>query len=653
MHLYRLLAFLAVVACGLSGLHAEESILRSPNNRIVVTVNVGTDMAFSITARGEHILPPSSARLTLDRGSVPGASDRVVDVQRRSENSVVTPVVKEKRDKIPDVYNEMTLILKSGNAITWRAYNEGVAYRFETLFSGDVTVRSEEGRFRFAPEDTVFFPKEESFISHNERLYLKLAMQDLPPDSFCSLPALVALPKGVHVLIAEADLLDYPGMWLKVTPDRALGGLWPAVALEEKEVRDRDIIVTKRADYIAKTRGARTFPWRVFVVAEHDGDLLTNQMVYLLSSPSRIGDAAWIRPGKVAWDWWNALNVYGVDFRAGINTATYKYYIDFASRYNIEYIILDEGWYTRGDLLETNPDIDMPALLAYAREKHVGIILWCVWKTLEKQLQPALDRFQDWGIPGIKVDFMQRDDQAVVNYYEMIAREAAKRKMLVDFHGAYKPTGLRRTYPNVVTREGVRGLENVKWSDQFIPGHEVTIPFIRMVPGPMDYTPGAMVNAQKGDYRPIFTRPMSMGTRCRQLAMYVVYESPLQMLADNPSNYLREPACMEFLGSVPTVWDETRVLEASVGHAVAIARRSGTDWYIGVMTDESPRAMSLDFSFLGDGEFAMTSYQDGVNADRYGSDYRMKKETIRNGYTATITLAPAGGWAAVALKKGE
>ncbi len=382
-----------------------------------------------------------------------------------------------------------------------------------------------------------------------------------------------------------------------------------------------------------------------------------NQMVYLLSKPLQLKETSWIKPGKVSWDWWNALNVYGVDFKSGINTETYKYYIDFASKYNIDYIILDEGWSGNNgldfndpefkeDITSVNPDINMEKLLSYAKEKNVGLILWVTWKGLERQMDKAFDLYQKWGIEGVKVDFMQRDDQWMVNYYWKVAREAAKRKLLVDFHGAYKPSGLRRAYPNVINREGVRGLENCKWSNDFVPDHEVTLPFIRMAAGPMDYTPGAMNNAQKQNYRPIFERPMSMGTRCHQLAMYVVYEAPLQMLADNPSNYLKEPECMNFLSKVPTVWDETKVLYAKISDYVVIARKAKDTWYIGAMSGINPEKFTIDFSFLSSGEYSIDIYQDGVNADRYGNDYKKSTTQITKDTKLNINLAPAGGWAA-------
>ena len=389
--------------------------------------------------------------------------------------------------------------------------------------------------------------------------------------------------------------------------DTSLRGKFPAVALKEKQTRDRTVE---------------------------------------LAEPCRIEDTSWIKPGKVAWDWWNANNVYGVDFKAGINTETYKYTIDFASRYGIEYVILDEGWSKTDDLLSVNPDINMEALLSRAKEKGVGLILWVVWKTLDDQLDEALDLFEQWGVKGIKVDFMQRDDQWMVNYYWRIAREAARRHLLVDFHGSYKPCGLRRAYPNVLTREGVRGLEHVKWSNHPTPEHNVTLPFIRMLAGPMDYTPGAMINAQEKDFRPIFNRPMSMGTRCNQLAMYVVFESPLQMLADSPSNYLKEDGCMDFLSHVPTVWDETVVLDARVADYVLVARKHGEEWYVGAMTDWTLREMTVDFSFLNEGSYIMDMYRDGVNADRFGNDYERIVRTISRGDRMTIGLAPGGGWAA-------
>ncbi len=405
------------------------------------------------------------------------------------------------------------------------------------------------------------------------------------------------------MLIAESGLRDYPGMWMRTGGGNVLVAVFPHYPLESKlkPGSDRNMPVTKSADFIAKTSGTRSFPWRILVLAKTDADLLTNQLVYQLAEPQQLADTSWIHPGKVAWDWWNANNLYGVDFRAGINTQTYKYYIDFAAKMGLDYIILDEGWYKLGDLMSVAPDVNVPELVEYGRQKNVGIILWVVWKTLDDQLQPALDQFEKWGVAGIKVDFMQRSDQWMVNYYWKIAAEAAKRKLLVDFHGAYKPAGLRRAYPNVITREGVMGLEHDKWSADVTPGYDLILPFIRNAVGPMDYTPGAMNNAQPKNFRAIFDRPMSMGTRAHQVAMYVVYLSPLQMLADSPSQYLKESECAKFISRIPTTWDATIPLQASIGEEIAVARKHGKTWYIGAMTNEKARELNLDLSFLDGG----------------------------------------------------
>jgi alpha-glucosidase len=384
----------------------------------------------------------------------------------------------------------------------------------------------------------------------------------------------------------------------------------------------------------------------VLGIAEHDGDLLTNQLVWLLEDPCRVEDTSWIKPGKVAWDWWNDTNLYGVDFKAGINTQTYKYYIDFASKYGIPYIILDEGWYKLGNVLDVVPEINIPEIVEYGKQKNVGVILWVIWKTLGDQLIPALDQYEKWGVKGIKVDFMQRSDQPLIQYFYRVTQECAKRHLLVDYHGDQKPAVMTRTWPNLISTEGVRGLEWDKWSAETDPKHDVTLPFTRMFLGPMDFTPGAMLNASMRAFRPVFERPMSLGTRCHQLGMYVVYESPLQMLADSPSNYLREPEMMEFLGPVPSVWDDTKVLDGKIAEYVLVARKSGNDWYVGAMTDWTPRDLEIDFSFLPDGNYSMQSFEDGLNADVNASDYKMRKTTVSKATKMRIHLAAGGGWAA-------
>ena len=647
MNAFRLFVGIAFLAALTSQVSAQSNYsLLSPDNRIEVKVHPADRIRYDVFYKGNPILRDAQISMDVEH-KVLGRNPKVLRTKQGSEDKILTPVVRQKFARIHENYKELRLEFDGGYAVVFRAYNEGVAYRFETsLPQAQVHVYSEEAIFGFASDHTVYYPTEESFFSHNERKYLPQQMSSIAPATIATLPAVVDVGDGVKVAVAESDLEQYPGLWLRGTSGPALAATFPPYPLKEQLERDRDFKVVESADYIAVTKGTRTFPWRVIGIAEKDGDLLTNQLVWLLEKPSQVEDTSWIKPGKVAWDWWNANNIYGVDFKSGVNTETYKYYIDFASKYGIPYIILDEGWYKLGNVLDVVPEINIPELTAYGKQKKVDVILWVVWKTLDDQMIPALDQYAKWGVKGIKVDFMQRSDQLLINFYNKLSDECAKRKMLVDFHGDQKPSVMTRTWPNLISTEGVRGLEWDKWSAETDPVHDVTLPFTRMFLGPMDFTPGAMLNAQKESFRPVFDRPMSLGTRCHQLAMYVVFESPLQMLSDNPSNYLREPEAMEFLAPVPSEWDETRVLDGKIAEYVVVARRNGKDWYVGAMTSWTPRELEIDLSFLPDGNFSMLSYQDGVNAGRFGSDYRQVKGEVTKSTKLTIKLAPGGGWAA-------
>ncbi len=621
--------------------------LRSPDKRIEVRIRTTEGVRYDVVLNGRAILENSSVSINVDHQVFGKDPSKVQQSKERSHDEVIEPVVRQKFAKIRDHYNELRLEMDGGYAVTFRAYNEGVAYRFETsLPSQEVKIYGEEMNLNFSANDMVFYPQEDSFMSHNERKYLPQRLSEILPAFIATLPAVVDVGQGAKVAVAESDVEEYPGLWLRGTGGPGLAATFPPYPLKEKQENELDVRVAEAADYIAVTKGTRTFPWRVLGIVDHDQDLLTNQIVYLLEKPSQVADTSWIKPGKVSWDWWNANNVYGVDFKAGINTATYKYYVDFAAKYEIPYIILDAGWYKAGNCLEVVPEINMEELTAYAKQKNVGIILWLAWKTLDDQLEPALDQYAKWGVKGIKVDFMQRSDQLLINYYHKISRETAKRHMLVDFHGDQKPASMTRTWPNLISTEGVRGMEWDKWSGETDPKHSATLPFTRMFLGPMDYTPGAMLNAQKNSFAAIYNRPMSLGTRCQQLALYVIYESPLQMLSDSPSNYLREPEMMDFLGPVPTVWDDTKVLSGKISEYVAVSRRSGHDWYVGAMTDWTPRELEIDFSFLPEGNFQMESFEDGVNADRMASDYKMTKTPVNRAAKLKVKLAPGGGWAA-------
>ena len=643
----RTLSLMLAPCLWLAGNAAAQSSysLRSPDKKIEVRIRAGSRMQYDVLMNGKTLLQDSTMSIRIDQTTL-GRDVKVKSAKERSADRMLDPPVRQKFARIREHYNELRLDTEDGLAVVFRAYNEGVAYRLETaLAKAQVKVYSEEAVFQFAADHTVFYPEEESFFSHNERSYLPRKMSAIAGATLGSMPAVVDAG-GVKVAIAESDVEDYPGLWLRGTSGNALTAAFPPYPLKEALERDRDFKVTQAADYIAVTKGTRTFPWRLMGIAEKDGDLITNPLVWLLAKPSQVPDTSWIKPGKVAWDWWNANNVYGVDFKSGVNTQTYKYYIDFAAKYGLEYIVLDEGWYKLGNVLSVVPEINIEELMAYGKQKNVGIILWVVWKTLADQQQPALDQFAKWGAKGIKVDFMQRDDQLLINFYHDLARETAKRKMLLDFHGAVRPATMTRTWPNLISTEGVKGMEWSKWSADSNPAHNVTLPFTRMFLGPMDYTPGAMLNATKAGFAQVFDRPMAMGTRCHQLAMYVVFESPLQMLADSPSNYLREPEAMEFLSAVPSVWDETRVLDAKIAEYVVVARRKGRDWYIGAMTNWTPRDLEIDLSFLGEGSFRMETYQDGVNANRMASDYKLVKSAVKKDAKMKLHLAEGGGWAA-------
>jgi len=620
----------------------------SPDKNIRIQVSVDKNITYAVFFKDKEIVAPSPVSMTIDNGVVLGRNPKVTKAKKNSVKNEITPVVKEKRRVIPDNYNKLALTFKNNFGLEFRVFNDGAAYRFLTTFNKEIKVFDELATFRFAPNDSVFIAFEPAFHTSFEKLYDHIAIASIAPDHKGYMPVVVAKESGLKIAITEADLDDYPGMFLRGPGDYSatLFGQFAPYPLKEEQTRDRTLRVTETADYIAVTNGNRSYPWRVLMIAENDVKLIENDIVYRLAKPLQLKDAAWIKPGKVAWDWWNALNLSGVDFKAGINTETYRYYIDFASRHGIEYIILDEGWSETDDLLKLKPEVDLQELIRYGNEKNVGIILWCVWLTVDKQLDEAFTKFEEWGVKGVKIDFMDRDDQKIVNWYHKVTAAAAEHHLLVDYHGAYKPTGLRRAYPNLLTREGVRGSEYNKWADDITPDYNVTIPYTRMLAGPMDYTPGAMRNAEKGNFHSVFERPMSQGTRVHQLAMYVVYESPLQMLCDTPTNYEAEEYVMKFLGPVPSVWDETIGLQGKISDYVVVARRSGDDWYVGAMTDWTSRTLKLDLSFLGEGYYNVLLYQDGPNAAHFAEDYKAIITIAQKEDTFELNLAPGGGWVA-------
>jgi len=633
----------------------KEYALTSPDGHIDVRIFVDEHISWSVHYKDRPVIDKSPVSLILDENIILGKNPVLIKSRKDKVKNEIRPAVPNKSSLIMDSFNTIKLDFDGSYSLIFRAYDDGIAYRFTTHYPEEITIKNEDLRLNFPEDHKAYFPQEESLISHYEREYLEKKLTEIPENAFCSLPVLLQTEDPHYVFISESDLYDYPCLFLSGTNEKALKSLFPKAILETKapDTRtDRNEVITKQADYIARTKGTRDFPWRVFIITDDAGTLIESNLVFQLASPLKISDTEWIRPGKVAWDWWNALNIYGVDFESGINTETYKYSIDFASEFGIDYIILDEGWsQTTHDVTEPNPEINIKELIAYGKEKNVGLILWLLWQPLDKDMEHILSTYAEWGAKGVKVDFMQRGDQYMVNFYRRTAEQAAKHKLLVDFHGAFKPAGLRRAYPNLLTYEGVKGLEHSKWSRDITPKHDVTLPFIRMAAGPMDYTPGAMNNAQKSNFAVRYTRPVSQGTRCHQIALYVVYESPLQMLCDSPSNYYREKACTAFISKIPVTWDETICLEAEVAKYAVVARRKGENWYIGALTDWTPRDFELSLSFLGEGTYTASIMKDGVNAHKHAEDYKKTEKEVTAESGINIKMAPGGGWAAVLTKK--
>ena len=623
---------------------AEQFELKSPDGQLKLNINLKNKIFYNILNDQDTLLKNCSVQLDLNDVFL-GLNPKLRNKTVSKINETITPIVPLKNATIKNNCNVLLLNFKEDFSVEFRAYNDGVAYRFITQKKEDIIVRNEDLSINFPTTYLSHLSYTNSFKTSYQHPYSHVKTDGYTKnDPMTTLPVLIETDKQYKILISEADLLDYPCMFLKSTGSNGMKSTFPQCPLAFGEDGDRSQKLIKEADYIAKTSGMRSFPWRFFIITKEDKQLIESEMVTRLSKPNELADVSWIKPGQVSWDWWNAtFSPYGVDFKSGINTATYKYYIDFASKFDIPYVILDEGWAkdTR-DPYHSNPDLDLPELIEYGKEKNVQLILWLSWLTVENNFD-LFKIYNEWGIPGIKIDFMDRSDQWMVNYYERVAKEAAKYHMVVDFHGAFKPAGLNITYPNVLSFEGVLGLEE---GGRCKPQNSVYLPFIRNVVGPMDFTPGAMINQQPEFY--CATRPnnASVGTRVNQLSMFVIFESGLQMLADNPTLYYREKECTEFITSVPVTWDETKVLYAKVGEAVVVAKRKGTKWFLGGMTNDQSRTIDLNFDFLPKGnDYVLTSFEDGINADRQGLDYKKKTMTINNNTKLTIKMERNGGWA--------
>lgn len=635
-------------------LFSQEYTLSSPDQNLSIVVTVNSTLSWSASLKGKTVVENATIGMDFSKATNFGEHPKVIKNTSSKHNAVIHSGISHKNAEIKDEYSALSLTFKGGYEVHFRAYNDGVAYQFVDKKRNKREVVNEKLSLQLPEGSTSLFPKEDSMYSHNERFYVDTAVKDIKEGDFCSLPVLFTT-KHAKIVFTETALTNYPGMFLEATANHELAATFPPYVLEAVDSDsspDRNQNITTEADYIATTEGKRAYPWRVFIISDDDKTFVESNLTYQLAKPQEIENTSWITPGKVAWDWYNANNIYGVDFEAGLNTPTYKYYIDFAAANHIEYVILDEGWTkSTTEILDFNPDINVPELIAYGKEKGVELILWVLWKPLDQNLTEILETYKSWGVKGIKVDFIQRNDQYVVQSYERIAKECARLELLVDFHGAFKPSGLRRMYPNVINYEGVKGNENNKWSADITPEHNVTIPFIRMAAGPMDFTPGAMINTQEINYAVSFDRPMSMGTRAHQVAMYVIYEAPLQMMCESPSRYYKEQETVDFITQIPTVWDKTKVLQAAVGDYLAVARKKDDIWYLGAMTDWTARTLPLDFSFLEEGTYTMEVFKDGKNANTFAEDYSKETIEVTKNTILNVSLAKGGGYSAIITKK--
>ena len=670
MNRKHLCAVLMWLVCATTALAAAKvNTLTSPSGNLVVTVTTDAQgLKWAVTSGSTVVLLPSVIQAVVDGKPIISGQGSVARKQMVA-SKFATPVYR--RQEVTDNYGLLVLKFSQGTTVEFRAYDDGAAYRIGIGNKKAQQLDSETVEYCFADDYQAFVPYVndlrggERYSYSFESYYDEQRLSEMFKDSLAITPLAVCLPQGRKAVVMDAGVEDYPGMMLKKGKANSLVAEFAPWVLEQDVLgRGLNMIAKKRAPYIAKLNGARMLPWRAVVVTQNDAELLTCDMAMRLAPAQRISDTSWIKPGKVAWDWWNNTNVWGVDFESGMNTATYKYYIDFAAKNHLEYIIIDEGWSGRESLIDDlNPAIDLPALVKYGNSRGVGIILWSSWRNMigndvldgSTAMERYMKHYAEMGIKGFKVDFFDRDDQQVIASAYRMAECAARHHLLLDYHGL-KPMGVNRAYPNVLNFEGVKGLENAKWEprdsrgplfDQ--PRYDVSIPYLRMLCGQLDYTPGAMDNATRDNFFGNNNHPMSQGTRCHQLAMYVVFDAPLQMLADSPTKYMREQESTDFISQIPTTFDETVALSGQMGEYVALARRKGSTWYVAAMTNWTPRKLELDLSFLGSGSHQANIFSDGVNAmrEKEAMDYKHTRQSVKATDKLSISLAPGGGWAAI------
>lgn len=640
----RLLFLLAVTLAVTLRMSAQKvQTLNSPNGNIRIEVSVGEQLTYSAFYGNEQILKDCPLSLQVGKEEF-GTKPKLSGAKQSKIDETIRPVVPLKYAEVPNKANQLRLTFKGGITVDFRAYDNGIAYRFGiNKGKGQVEVVNEGVTLSLPEPFMAHVSKTRSFNTSYENPYTHISTSEYNSgDEMTYLPILLESPKGTMVLFSESDVRDYPHLFLKPTDGNGFTSTFPKSPETWNPRGDRSWTITKERDCIALTDAQRTLPWR-FAVIGNDATIASNQMEVVLGGKCELDDTSWIMPGQVNWDWWNHWTVWGVDFESGINNDTYKYIIDCASKYGVEYVLLDEGWNKRvEDPFTTRDEIDVKELVEYGAKKNVGIVLWLSWLTVERNMN-LIPYYAKMGVKALKVDFMDHSDQWMVNFYERVARECAKNKLMIDYHGSFKPSGMEQRLPNLISYEGVRGLEQ---GGGCRPENSIWLPFMRNAVGPMDFTPGAMHNAQPEDNRGSGSLPMGGGTRAYQMALYVCFESGVQMLADSPSRYLREDECTRFIASVPTTWDDTRILAAKAGDYYVVAKRKGSKWFIGAMTGDKAQDIDIPLDFLGKNGL-LTYFQDGRNAHRIAVDYKRLEQDVTPQTKLRLHLVRNGGWCGV------
>lgn len=654
----RLIGAIFASAAMLAGFSAQAAdyVAKSPSGKLALTVSSGSKLTWKVALNGKELIKPSTLAVTLTNGSVWGPNAKGGKAQAVKGTLKTANYTNA---EIDNSYSKLTL-KGSGFTVEFRVYDNAVAYRFKGTGKDSVNVKNETVEYNFAGDPKAWVPWQsdpvETYSCSFESYYNELNISKMPSDRLSILPLLADMGSGVKIAVTDVGDLDYPGMY--VTSNFKNGNGLKGEFAGYPDLKNSDLngqgyanfVKLFRKDYIARIGGSQALSWKVAIVAENDGQLADCNIVRQLCEGTQKGDFSWVKPSKVAWDWWHALNTTGVDFATGMNTPTYKHYIDFAAENKLEAIIIDDGW-DDPNVLQYKSDCNIPEICKYGEQKGVDVIIWLKWKDCMKYMDRAFPMYKEWGVKGLKIDFINANDQYVMTSLRKITQTAADNHLTVDYHGM-QLKGLQVTYPNILSCEGVRGLEQCKWTsgkgelDGNFPGYDCMIPYIRQIISPMDYTPGAMINGTKSNYRSVYSQPMSMGTRVHQMAMYTIFYSPLQMLADAPSNYRANQECTDFIAKVPTTFDESKTIAGEVGKYVVTARRKGNTWYVGAMSGWSGKDIEIPLSFLGAGNYKAEIFADGQNANRNAMDYKRTTQDVNNSQTLKVTMKSGGGWTA-------